>query len=130
MTWHTWDENGVDWTGIEDAAYFIGGWLVRWVRLSVGCMKEKYGTTRVYCSFGWWSFYSIWRPQHCWVPAWWPYKLDLTVSRYLMPLLNRLVVPIQEKAYRFRYKQAVKKWTHLSREILDGADRPDLLGGL
>ena len=82
--------------------------------------------------YGWSSFHSIWRPQHGWVSKWWPYKLDLWVA-YRTPLLrwiNRIIIPMQESAYRFRYKQAIKKWPHLREEILGGADWRDLLEGL
>lgn len=130
MTYHSWEDESVDWAGIEDAAYFIGGWLIRWVRLPVMQMKEKFGTARVYCSFGWSSFYSIWRPQYFWVPNWYPWKLDLRLSPWVLPFLNRVGVPIQEAAYRSRYKAAIKKWPHLKEEILCGADRPELLEGL
>lgn len=130
MTHHSWGEENVDWAGIEDAAQFIGEWLIRWVRLPVSQVKEKFGTARVYCSFGWSSFYSIWRPHYFWVPKWYPWTLDLRISPWVLPLLNRIIVPIQQAAYRHRYKAAIKKWPHLKDEILHGADWPDLLEGL
>lgn len=130
MTYHSWGEKGVDWEGIENASYYIGDWLAKWVRMPVFQCKEKFGTVRVYCAIGWESFYSIWRPKHAWVVKWWPYKLDLTVSQYLMPLLNKIVVPIHRTAYRFRYKQAIKDWPHLKDEILECADFGEYLKGL
>lgn len=115
---------------IDEAGWFIGRWLRNWVRLPVVQIKEKFGTVRVYCHFGWDSFYSVWRPSHCWVPKWWPWSLDLKVSGYIMPLLNKVAVPIQTRAYRWRYRKAVEKWPHLREEILCCADFGELLEGL
>jgi len=127
---HDWSEESFDWKGLDDAGWFIGGWLVRWARLSVFQIKEKFGTLRIYCGFGWSSFYSIYRPRHCWISPWWPRRLDLVVSKYLMPVLNKVVIPIQKKLYRYRYKKAVQKWPHLKLEILISADYGELLNGL
>lgn len=115
---------------VDAAAEFIGIGIRRYGRINVRQYKEKYGTPRVYCQFGWSSFYSIWRPHYCWVPKWWPYSLDLTISWYLMPVLNRVVVPIQVKIYRHFYQRAIQKWTSIKKEIIYGADYPELLKGL
>lgn len=115
---------------VDDAAGFIGVGIRRWGRIGVTQWKEKFGTARVYCRFGWSSFYSIWRPHYCWVPKWWPYSLDLTVSRYLMPVLNKIVVPIQTHIYRWFYRRAIQKWPSIKKEIIYGADFPELLKGL
>jgi hypothetical protein len=124
---HNWGEENVDWEGINDAGIYIGDWLAKWTRLQVTQIKEKYGTVRVYCGFGWSCLYSIYRPRYCWVPKWWPYKLDLFLSRYLMGGINKMFVPIQMKAYRWRYKKAIQKWPHLKEEILCCADWSELL---
>ena len=127
---HSWGDEGVDWEGINDAAEFIGLWLSKWARLNVSCWKEKFGTVRVYCSFGWSSVYSIWRPSHVWIPKWWPYKFDLWIGNsYLFVLLNKLVIPLQERAYVWRYKKAVEKWPHLYKEIVSGANYGELFEG-
>jgi hypothetical protein len=129
---HTYGEVDFDWQGISDAGWFIGGWLRKWVKMPVTQIKEKYGTLRVYCMFGWSTIYSIWRPHYMWIPQWWPYKLDLWLcyTLHLIDPLNKVVVPIQKKAYRWRYKLALKKWPHLHDEILDCADWPEELRGL
>lgn len=127
---HSWGDEGVDWKGIDEAGWFIGGWLRRWVRMGVTQIKEKYGTVRVYCGFGWSTFYEIWRPGYAWAPTWYPWRLDMEISRFIMPILNRIVIPIQKSAYRWRYKKAIQKWPHLKEEILDCADWNEELEGL
>lgn len=126
---HYWGEEKFDWRGLNDAGYYIGDWLRKWVRMPVRDIKEKFGTLRIYCSFGWSSFYTIWRPSYMWVPKWWPYKLDLALSCHIMPVLNKIVVPIQQKAYVWRYKKAVEKWPHLRDEIVCCADWGQLFEG-
>lgn len=127
---HQWGEEGVDWDGINDAAAYIGYWLRKWLRMHVSDVKEKFGTVRVYCSFGWDTFYSIVYPGYMWVKPWWPYKLDLMVSAHIMPFINRFAVPLQQWAYARRYKKAVQKWPHLYSEIVSGADWGELFEGV
>lgn len=127
---HDWGEEDFDWKGLNDAGEYISGWLVRWMRQPIFQTKEKFGTLRIYCSFGWSSFYSIWRPRHCWIAKWWPYKFDLWISNFIMPTLNKVVVPAQQKAYAWRYKKAVQKWPHLYAEIVSCADAGELFEGV
>ena len=128
---HNWGEEKFDWQGLDDAGDFIGEWLIKWVRLPVTCIKEKFGTLRVYCSFGWSSFYSIWRPQYMWVPGWYPWRLDLWLSFHtpILRWINKVVVPIHQWAYVWRYKKAVEKWPHLFAEIISMADYGKLFEG-
>ena len=130
MKEHYWGDNTFDWKGLDDAGEYISCWLVRWTRLSVAQVKEKFGTLRIYCSFGWSSFHAIVWPQHMWVHKYWPYKLDLVISRFLMPIINRVMIPIQRKAYAWRYKKAVEKWPHLKDEIVSMADFGELFEGV
>lgn len=127
---HSWGDEDVDWNGINDAAYYIAHWLKTWTRLNVLDYKEKFGTVRVYCSFGWYGVYSIWRPSYCWYPKWWPMRADMWIGNtFLFRLLNRLVIKVQHKAYAWRYKKAVEKWPHLRDEILSMADYGELFEG-
>ena len=127
---HQWGDEDVDWAGIDDAAFFIADWLKTWVRMPIRDYKEKYGTVRIYCSFGWYGIYSIWRPSYCWYPKWWPIRLDCWANNtFLFQLLNRLVTWVHKKAYVWRYKQAVKKWPHLYKEIVSMADYGELFEG-
>jgi hypothetical protein len=131
---HNWgdkDSQGRDiCSRVEDVSMFIGEWLRKWPRVSVMQYKEKYGTVRIYCHFGWETFYNIWRPHYYWVSAWWPYKLDLMISHYIMPILNKIIIPIQIKMYRYRYIKAVEKWPDLKDEILCCTDWPEYLKGV
>jgi hypothetical protein len=130
---HNWGDPNVDWDGINDAARFIGVWLKKYARMEVRDYKEKYGTVRVYCSFGWQQIHSILYPGYVWIHKWWPHRLDMWFS-YDTPFLkwlNRyIVVPIHVRLYRWRYQQAIKKWPHLREEILCCADWDEVLKGL
>jgi len=127
---HQWGDEDVDWDGINDAAYFIGNWLRKYARMNVTDIKEKYGTVRVYCSFGWHGIYPILRPGYCYYPKWWPMRLDFWLANTrIFTLLNRLVVHLQCKAYAWRYKKAVEKWPHLYKEIVSSADYGELFEG-
>lgn len=125
---HSWGEEGVDWKGISDAAVFIGTYLKRYGRINVTTMKEKWGTVRVYCSFGWHQFHSITHPGYVYsrYPKW-LWKLDCLYSPYLFQFINRLVVPLHLKLYKRAYKLALKKWPHLAQEIIMGSDFAELL---
>jgi len=128
---HYWGDDEFDWNGLNDAGTYIGCWLQTGVRMSVTTIKEKFGTLIIYCHFGWSSFYHVWRQYYMWVPKWWPYSLDLWIS-YNTPILNwlnRIVIPIQKKAYIWRYKKAVEKWPHLYDEIVCCADYGELFDG-
>lgn len=125
---HTWGDEGVDWEGIGDAAEYIGRNLRRWGRVGVTTTKEKYGTVRVYCGFGWYQLFSITHPGYVYsrYPNW-LWSLDcLYLSRLIRPL-NRVVVPYQRWLYTYFYGRALKKWPHLRLEILSGADWNELL---
>ncbi len=128
---HDWSDKNVDWKGIDDAAYYIAHWLKVWARVGVLDYKEKYGTVRVYCVFGWHGAYAVWRPAHCWYPKWWPMRLDFWLAdARLWQRINDIVIPLQRKAYAWRYKKAVQKWPHLYKEIVSMADYGELLEGV
>jgi len=128
---HDWGDESIDWKGVDDAAAFIGLWLRKWVRMDVRDYKEKYGTVRVYCGFGWEGVYSIWRPGYVWYPHWWPRRLDFWLSDTIVwCLINRMIIPLQQMAYVWRYQQAIQKWPHLKKEILCCADYSELLEDL
>ena len=128
---HSWGDEGVDWKGIDDAAEFIGVNLRRWGRVNVRQYKEKFGTVRVYCSFGWHKFHNITHPGWCrgQYPDW-LWHLDCDIGSLVIKPINYVIVPYQRWLYRLFYRIAVKKWPHLRREILCAADYSDLLKGL
>ena len=129
---HIWGTPGIDWKGINDAADWIGCFLVRWGRVSVTDTKEKWGTARVYCRFGWTQLHDITHPRYVYLqyPKW-LIKADFS---FFMPIISRTIgrwiVPYHEFLYRTAYKMAIKKWPHLKLEILNGADYPELLENL
>ena len=128
---HTWGDEGVDWEGISNAAEFIGTNLRKWGRVGVTDYKEKYGSVRVYCHFGWHQLFSITHPGYVYsrYPKWF-WSLDcLYISKLIRPL-NRLIVPYQTWLYKYLYRKAVQKWPHLRLEILSGADYDELLAHL
>jgi hypothetical protein len=127
---HMYSDANVDWQGIDDAAWFIADGLAKYGRIHISQVKEKYGTVRVYCSFGFDSFFGIVYPRRNWIPANWPWKWDLKVFGYIESIVNKIVVPLQKKYYRYRYAKAVRKWPHLKLEILIDADFGDLLDGI
>ena len=132
MVQHLWGEPGVDFVGISDAAHFIGDNLRKYGRVCVLDSKEKYGTVRVYCVFGWTGFHSITHPGYAYnrYPKW-LWNVDTSQPVYkAFSVLNKIVVPYQQWLYRRAYKKAIAKWPHLVLEILDGADWSELLTGL
>lgn len=129
---HDWSDEGVDWKGINDAAEYIGTFLVRWGRVPVRSWKEKYGTVRVYLSLGWHQFHSITHPRYVYgqYPKW-LWSLDCRYgSRILAPLNRLLVVRYHAWLYRLAYKRAVAQWPHLAKEICWAADFWELLRGI
>lgn len=128
---HQWGDSGVDWTGIDDASAYIGQGLRRWGRIDVTQYKEKYGTVRVYCILGLSMFHQLIWPGYCFNQyKWkWVWRLDCRSWR-VFNLISRVVVPYHKWLYRRYYKNAVKKWPHLRKEILCCADYDELLVGL
>ncbi len=128
---HRWGDEGVDWKGISEAARYIGSGLRKWGRVTVLDYKEKYGTVRVYCVFGWSQIHSAVYPGYAYsqFPKW-LWVLDCRLGYHLMRPLNWVVVPIQKRMYRRYYAAAVRKWPHLRSEILDAADFSELLEGI
>lgn len=110
------------------AAYEIGKFLLKWGRIPVRQTKAKFGTVRVYCSFGYYSFHCFFNPQHIFV-RWpkWLYGIDLQISSYIMPILNKIVIPYQQFIYRRAYERAVKRFPTITGNILCCADFPEVL---
>lgn len=127
-----WGDERADWEGIENAAEFIGQWLRDKARMGIVQYKEKFGGVRVYGGFGIDCFHALVWPGYCWIHKWWPYKLDMFIfyKLGLGKIINKILVPIQMKLYRWRYQKAVDKWPHLKLEILIDADHQELLNGI
>lgn len=125
---HSWGDPGIDWKGIGDAAWFIADNLRKWGRVPVRDWKEKYGTVRVYCNFGWTQLHDITHPGYVYAryPQW-LWSLDIWYFSKIISLLNLVVIPYQQWLYTYLYGRAIRKWPHLRLEILAGADWSELL---
>lgn len=128
---HNWGATNVDWKGLNDAAYFLGEFMRKWGRMGVHT-KEKYGTVRASCMFGWHSIHDLTHPGYAYIQ----YKRNgilwkLAYSRRVMPLifqvLNLVVRPYHVWLYRRAYRLAISKWPLLREEILLGADWSEYL---
>lgn len=110
---------------VDDAAYEIGQFCRRWGRIGVRQTKEKYGTARVYCSFGWHQMFSITHPGYVYsrYPQWlWSFDCMHISAFFSRIRLNKLLVPYQLFVYRLAYSKALKKYPMIREEILSGAD--------
>lgn len=130
---HHWGD-GFEYFGeVGQAADEIGVFCRRWGRIQVTQTKEKYGTARVYCSFGLHQLFSITHPGYAFsrYPKW-LWTLDcLYISKLFNFLrLNKVVVPYQLFVYRLAYTRALKKYPFIAEEILDGADYTEELQNL
>lgn len=131
---HYWGDKFKYFADVGIAADEIGAFCVKYGRISVTQTKEKYGTARVYCSFGWTCLHSLLFPRYiCKHPKFpkWLWKLDIY---YIGPILRFLfakpIYSYQKFIYRLAYKKAIKKYPHIREEILNGADWDELLKGL
>lgn len=113
------------WEELDQAASYIGLFCRKYGRIGVSQYKEKYGTVRVYCSFGWDQFGEIIYPGYQWC------KGRKWLWRVYIPFwVSRLFAPYQQFIYRLAYKNAIKKWPMIRKEILCCADWSEYLGGL
>lgn len=128
---HDWSEKHFDWKGLNDAGHYIETNLLRWGRVNIRDVKEKYGTLRIYLSFGWHQLHSFTHPRYIYsrYPQW-LWILDCLYFSKFFRLLNFIIVPYHQFLYRFFYKKAVEKWPHLTAEILCCADYDELLEGV
>lgn len=132
---HDWSDDRFDWKGLDDAISIIEKRFKR-ARISVFQYKEKYGTARVYMNrLGWGSLHDFFYPGYCssqWRKWWnsWLWYADCKYGRYLMRLINKIVVPWHMRVYRAAYEEAVKAHPHLSVEILIMADYQELIEGI
>jgi hypothetical protein len=131
MVMHYWGDEGVDWEGIDAAAQYIGEGLRKW-RVDVRQWKEKYGTVRVYCGLGLQNLHQLTHPGYCY-NQWpkWAWKAQfLWPARALVRILNLFVLPLHIWLYKRYYREAVRRWPHLKKEILCCADFDELLVGI
>jgi len=126
---HHWGDK-VDWKGINEAAEYIGTSLTKYGRMRAD-YKEKWGTVRVYVDLGWSQIHSITHPRYHYgqYPKW-LWNLDCNYGHYITRVLNLVAVPYHTFLYRMFYTRAVRKWPHLAKEIVYGADHWEILSKL
>lgn len=109
-------------------AHGIGNYLSKYGRICVSQTKEKFGSVRVYCYFGYSCIYNIFYPRRMYID-WpkWLYRIDLAISPYLLKIINPLIIPYQKYIYRKAYRKAVEENPHFARNILCFADWDELL---
>lgn len=130
---HRWGDGFKYFYEVEQAAYDIGEFCRKWGRIHVGQTKEKWGTARVYCSFGYLSLHSLLYPGYHYKRHYWPDWLWAFDIYYLSKALNFFARPLhryQQIVYRLGYWKALKKFPMIREEILAGADYPEYLEGL
>ena len=115
---------------LYDIAVSISRRLLQ-ARVNVRDAKEKFGTVRVYCTFGWYTLHDVVYPGYHFnqFPRW-AQLLDNTVTQTIVQYASRWVEPYQRRVYRQAYKDAVEKYPQYRTAILSLADWPELLEGL
>lgn len=124
---------------VGDAADEIGSFCRRWGRIPVTQTKEKYGTVRVYCTFGCSDLQGLLYPGYHYVQPLLgrrfasviPERLNYAIMTFpfLRPFRS-LIVRWQRAVYRMAYKRAITKYPMIREEILCVADWDEYLVGL
>lgn len=125
---HHWGDGFKYFREVGEAAEFIGNYCRKWGRINVTQTKEKFGTSRIYCSFGWYQFHSITHPGYVYsrYPKWlWCFDIDYLSK--IVRLFNPIIVPYQMFIYRKAYHLAFKNWPLIKEEIISGADYPEIV---
>jgi hypothetical protein len=128
-----------DLSDIGRAANEIGKYCRKYGFIEVRQTKEKWGSCRVYCSFGVYDLHSlIWSGYHYtqWsrfgsigkILAFLDRKVIEPLIRYSR--INRIIIPYQEFIYKMAYKRAMKKYPHIRPNIKHYADHDYLLKNL
>lgn len=130
---HYWGDGFLYFYQVGESAEYIGYFCRRWGRLNVTSMKEKYGTVRVYCSFGYLSLHILLYPGYVFKRPYWPnwlWKLDVYYISKVFNFFQPLIFIWQKFIYRLAYKKALKKWPMIRKEILACSDYPEFLENL
>lgn len=129
---HDWSDNTFDWKSLALAERMLEKTL-KFYRVPVRDIKEKWGTLRCYTGLGWTSLHSIAYPGYMYsqFPGW-LWKLDVYYGYDLLRYtgIAYLSYKLHCWAYRRGYKKILKAFPHLREEILICADFPELLKGL
>lgn len=134
---HDWGDKGFKYFGdVGEVADQIGNFCKRWGRISVTQTKEKFGTVRVYLSFGIFDSHGLIYPGYVYYQSnilkWIDFKILRTRPfEYVLRILNDwLLFPYQKWIYKLAYKRALKANPHIRKEILSCADWDEYLEGI
>ncbi len=151
---HCWGDGFEYFNDVGNAAAEIGDFCRKWGKISVTQTKEKYGTARVYCHFGgYYMIHDLFWPGH--VASRYPFgfskfdrlfkktvgkkiyemvgnmmwRTDHFLSRILLrnKFVSKWLCRYQVWIYKKAYERALRKYPHITREILYGADWEELL---
>lgn len=122
---HSWGSGFKYFAEVDQAAEEIGNFCRKWGRIDVRQTKEKWGTARVYCSFGLLTIQSVLKPGYYYTqkPAW---LMGLGIPAWI----SNQFLPYQLWIYRLAYKRTLRKHPYIRNEILGGADWSEYLEGL
>lgn len=116
---------------IDDIAYGIGNICIKYGRIPVLQTKEKYGTVRVYNSWGIGSLHALIWPNYVYKhPSYpkWLWNLDIQYLSRFFNLLDPIIIRWQHFIYNFAYWKYIKKYPQLFDEITGCADWKEELG--
>ena len=116
-----------------DMSWEIGRRLRKYGRMPVRDMKEKYGTWRVYCSFGWYSLHDFLYPGHAFIryPKFLANilysRIGYEIDTYIFRIINLVIIPYHKWLYRKVYLHLLRKYPECADSIIHGMDYPELL---
>lgn len=124
---HLWGSNFKYFKEVEEAAYWIGKYLRKYGRINVLQTKEKFGTARVYITFGIYSFDELLYPGRQYPKYKFLGELGDKVFIFLFKYLNIFIIPYQQYIYKKAYEKAFLKFPLIRKEIIVGTDYPELV---
>jgi hypothetical protein len=119
---HYWGDGFKYFSEVCQAAEEIETFCRKWGRIGVLQSKEKYGTVRVYCQFGWVQLNELVYPGYHYLqsPKW-------LMGLYLPKFISNLGFIWQKFIYTQAYKRALKRYPMIIEEILHCPDYPEFL---
>lgn len=112
------------------ALWFVVKNLMRWGRINVSDWKEKYGSLRVYCTFGWYEFHTLVHPGRKYV-TWptWVRTIDIKLTEVILERLKLSLVVFawQKLIYNVVYHLAFRLFPDQALKLYLGMDYPEHL---
>lgn len=116
---------------LDKIAYEIGNFCVRWGRIPVTQTKEKYGTIRVYNSFGIFGLHGLLFPnrvyKHQKFPQW-LWEFDINHISGIFEKLNFIIIPYQYFIYKLAFYKTMWKYPEYYDLIFQAIDHPEAIG--